>query len=572
MTHYKLNLLAIEPDQEVISNINNQLKNFNFDIKLYSASDLANALDIIKTVDLAYIFVSNNALKVENIKNITKNLSSNNNKDCIIVITDRPNTNILSKVDDGNFLMPSELSRDFFNKLISYAVINKNSNNNISNLDDLYQADFLATHDQLTLLPNRFYLLKKLPFFIETNRLERRPLAMFFLDLDNFKDVNDKAGHAAGDLVLQEVARRLVKNTRITDLAGRLGGDEFIVVLPHIRDKSDTEIVANKLLSVLNEPIYINNESWQISCSIGVSIFPDDGSTAESLLENADTAMYEAKRIGKNKVQYFDKKLNEKVTRKYKLINELHNAIQNNQFNALLQPQIHITNNQLFGAELFIRWHHPEKGLIMPNDFLPDIADTGYISAIGDFMLTKSFNIKNNLLKNKSCKLAINVEPRQLASNDFVNYLHEISQKTAFENILNNLAIEITESSFKVNFKNIKSRLEAIRNLGITVTLDDFGSGDSSISKLMELPIDIIKIDYKYFTATKSDNKYLAGIIALAHSMGIRVMAKRVDNKEGLTSLAQLNCDYAQGYYFSKLLTEEEFSEFIRKNTGLLKK
>lgn len=567
MTHLTINLLILENDQNIINKINGYIDKFNIEIKAYYVENLKNALDLLESHIVDYIFISDQLIPPEQINAITTKLKLTENNECIIVFhnTNNETFNFISK---GNFMIPENLSFDLFKKLIGYSLVNKSENiANNKEITQIYKDNFMSSHDALTMLPNRMFLIDKIDTALKSATTSENNLAVFFIDLDGFKDINDTAGHDAGDLVLKEVAKRLIKNTGATDVVARHGGDEFVVFLPHIRSKDDIEIVATKILSIIAEPFIIKQESWTISASIGVATYPDDGLTSEKLISNADAAMYSAKQTGKNTVRYFNKDLNEKISTKINIQEEVRKAIVNDDFEMVLQPQHDLVTNEIIGAEAFIRWHHKEKGLIMPNDFLPYIINTGYINSLGKHIVQKSLALNYQLKTNKykDIKIAINVEARQLMGDSFINHIVGLKNLGVSTS---RLAIEITESCFQTNFNIIKQKLETLRKLGIRIHLDDFGLGTSSLTHFAELPIDVIKIDNKLLCDTANGEVMKSAIIALAHNFKIKTMAKRIDNDQQLNRLKELGCNYGQGYCYSKPLSVEEFKEYILQHAS----
>lgn len=563
MQHSIVNLLIIDDNQETIAKIHGYTKKFNINIQAFFEPDLNTAIKIIKDCTIDYLFISCELIKQADLQKITHMLKATHNGDCIIVFHNIPE-NHCKDFKNGNFLLPDELSFDLFKKLIGYSLVNKNIIPNSSNeASEIYQDDFVNTHDALTMLPNRVFLLNKIESLLKAAPNNQQKFAVFFIDLDGFKAVNDAGGHGTGDLVLKEVARRLIKNTRATDIVSRHGGDEFVILLPHIANKEDVEIVANKILAIINEPFYINHEIWAISASIGVAAYPYDGETAEKLIANADSAMYSAKQEGKSVVRYFNNELDEQIAKKISILNEIRGSIINNNFEILLQPQHELKTGKLIGAEVFVRWNHPTKGLIMPSDFLPYILNTGYINSLGNLILKKAlavhYEIKN--LTDNNLSIAINVEPRQLINDDLIDHL--IGLKSLGIN-MKNLVIEITEDCFKTNFDIIKKKLYKLRENGIKVCLDDFGLGDSSLTKLIELPIDILKIDNKILCSSEKSESIKKGTISLSKSFNIKTMAKRIDDLNQLKELLVLGCDYGQGYCYSKPLTVAQFINYVK--------
>lgn len=564
MKNFTIRILIIDNDPQTIKKINEHISKFNIAIEAIFKTDLQEVHKTIENNVIDYLFISNQLITRDNLNDITALLKSSNNKDCIIVFHNISENSPQEFVKNGNFLLPDELSYDLFKKLIGYSMVSNTSNFEVP---ENFKDDFITTHDPLTMLPNRNFLLKKITTLLEASHNNDKNFAIFFLDLDGFKNINDTAGHDSGDLILKEVARRLIKNTRATDIVSRHGGDEFIILLPHVRSRDDVEIVANKLLSVLCEPFNIKQETWTISASIGVATFPEDGTTAEKLIANADTAMYLAKEEGRNCIRYFNKELNEKLTTKLNILNDIRKSIANNEFEILLQPQHDLKTNRLYGVEVFVRWNHPQKGTIMPNDFLPYILNTGYVSLLGNLILKKAlavnYEIKNS--KQNALIIAINVEARQLINDNLIEHLAGLKKMGVN---VKHLAIEITESCFKTNFNIIKKRLCKLRELGVKIYLDDFGLGNSSVTQLIDLPVDIIKIDNKVLTDASKSDSIKRGIIALSHSFNIKTMAKRIDDGQQLRVLADLGCDYGQGYCYSKPLTVAQFNAYVREQSS----
>ncbi|MBP9722641.1 MAG: EAL domain-containing protein [Gammaproteobacteria bacterium] len=421
-------------------------------------------------------------------------------------------------------------------------------------INKVNKASFMATHDSLTLLPNRILLNESILISIESANINNNLFSVFFIDLDGFKNINDRAGHETGDYVLKEVAKRLLNITRATDIVARQGGDEFIVLLSRIEDKTDAKIVADKILATLASPFYFQGESWQISASIGIAIYPNDGQTTDEIIAHADAAMYEAKSSGKNNAQYYNEELNIRAQKKNAIIAEIKQAVTNDEFEIFLQPQYEIKTGNIFGAETFVRWKHSTKGILLAADFLPQISNTEYINAIGYIVLDKILKLKlPNFLK-----IAIHVESRQLANNEFVHHLFDLHSQGLD---ISFLSIEITEDCFKTNLDLTRKRLDKLKSIGATIILDDFGKGISSIRQFTQLPIDIVKIDNKFFQDARSDGSEEKGIIALAHYLDRKVMAKRVENKKELEKLIKYNCDYAQGYCYSEPVTVDKFVE-----------
>lgn len=569
-------LLIVHQNEKMIQHIKNQIYQIGIVVDTICTDNYDEAIKIINADKINCIFISKELFNKKQIKEFSKYLINVNGdiNSSLIMLADAIECN--SGRNGYDLISCDELSPSIFKRIIENSLIKTDyllddHNYSESAIRKLQDNNFLAARDLLTLLPNRKVLLETIASSIQLSKANNSLFAILFIDLDGFKNVNDRAGHQTGDLLLKEVARRLVNITRTTDLVSRHGGDEFVILLSKISNKKDASIVANKVLASLSEPFYINDEGWHISSSIGVAIFPFDGLTQEKIISNADVAMYEAKKLGKNNVQYFNEELNKIAEQKYNVLNDIRKAICNDNFEILLQPQHEINSGKLIGAEVVVRWQHAEKGVIMPKEFLPFIANSGYINAIGDVVLNKALKVYAEYQKYYSEKIniAINIEPRQLANDDFIDFLKSLSDNG--QN-LEMLTIEFTEACFKNNFKNVKDKLCKLKEIGIKLHLDDFGFGTSSINQLMQIPIDVLKIDKKSLDELpehdinfKSLNAQKA-IIALAHNLGIRVMAKRVDNINDLKGLLEIDCDYAQGYCYSSPLSAKDFYQYVENN------
>lgn len=560
--NYNVNFLVIN-DNDTINKINEYIKNFNFKINLFSASTDVEVQDIISKHDLDYVFAPESVSDGESVERIYSLLHQYHHPDCIIILQHH-NKPMLEHLHKSNVLIVDDLSFDLFKKLVGYSIVNKDEFIfDTDSIQNIYKDNFVTTHDALTMLPNRLFLLNKIESSIIEAKITKNIMPLFFIDLDGFKNINDKAGHKTGDIILKEVSRRLTKNTRISDVVSRHGGDEFIVFLPHIRSKKDAEIVANKILSTLSEPFYVNNETWNITASIGIAIYPDDSITAEKLIEYADEAMYAAKDSGKNTFRYFNKEISAELEKKYCVLEEIRHAIVNDHFDVVLQPQHDLASGEIVSVELFIRWMHPEKGIVMPKDFLPYILNTGYINSLGDLVVKKALGLYYELKRicNKKINIAVNTEARQFINDSFIEHVSGLKRLGVNVSML---TVEITEDCYKTNFEIMKEKLNKLKDLGVTICLDDFGMGNSSISQLVQLPVDIIKIDNKHLYNNRDNKVVQKSIIALAHSLGIKVMAKRIDDEVQLKGLQELGCDYGQGYCYERPLALDAFTQYIK--------
>lgn len=428
----------------------------------------------------------------------------------------------------------------------------------------LQQAHF----DALTNLPNRFLSLDRLSqLLIDTKRNNER-VAVLFLDLDDFKKINDSMGHEMGDKLLIEAAERLRTAVRSGDTVGRLGGDEFLIMLPGIVDASDASPVIDSLLEQFRSAFKVDDRELMITASIGISIFPEDGANASELLRNADSAMYHAKDLGRNTYSYFTETMNEKVSRRLALEEQMHGALLRGEFRLLYQPQIDVSSGRVAGVEALLRWNNPVLGDVMPDEFIPVAEQSGLIVSIGEFVLSESLNMafKWQQVCKPSFRIAVNLSPIQFRDPRLVDFIEQTLSQSGVA--AESLELEITEGVLMSGHSFIVDALEALAKLGVGLAMDDFGTGYSSMSYLREYQFDSLKIDRSFvrdITDDKADRELVNATIAMAHALGLKVVAEGVETKAQLEYLASLGCELAQGYYFSMPVTSDEISEMLEK-------
>ena len=423
-----------------------------------------------------------------------------------------------------------------------------------------------ANYDQISGLPNRRMFTEKL--FFETRKAQRSDasVALMFLDLDHFKDVNDTMGHGVGDCLLKEASDRLRVCVRETDTVARLGGDEFTVIVSDIDDFKDVERVAQCILDELSEPFTLEGQSVHISASIGITFFPQDAKDTHDLMKNADQAMYAAKSQGGNQYHYFTPSMQEAVQKRMHMINDLHVALENNQFETVFQPIIDLKTGDICRAEALIRWHHPVHGLINPASFVPLAEDTGLIQAFGDWVFLEAAKAAARWRKYvPDFQVSVNISPVQFKNEGIdtnVWFAHLKSLNLPPEAIV----VEITEGLLLDIDEHTSNQLLALSDAGIEVALDDFGTGYSSLAYLKKLDIDYVKIDQmfvKNLTTSEEDRVLCEAMTVMAHKLDIAVIAEGVETLAQLRMLASFNCDYGQGYYISGPVNDEEFEELL---------
>lgn len=428
---------------------------------------------------------------------------------------------------------------------------------------------YIAYHDYLTGLPNRMLLIDRLNQAIALSRRHGLYAAVLFLDLNRFKYINDTLGHSAGDEMLREVSERLTGSLRATDTIARLGGDEFTIVLPDVQRIENVVNVVEKVFSVLSEPFSINGYEFFVTTGVGISIFPDDGEDAETLLKNADIAMYRAKDegIGNNYVLYTPS-MNERTHERLRMEGMLRKALERREFLLHYQPQVALNSGEITGVEALVRWQEPERGLIPPGEFIVVAEDTGLIIPLGEWILRNAC-MANKEWQDKGLKssiVAVNLSLRQFKQKDFVGAVARILKETRLDPRC--LELELTESILMENAEATIDILRALKEVGIRLTIDDFGTGYSSLEYLRRMPIDMLKIAIPFvrdITKSPDDASIVTAIIKMAHCLNIKVIAEGVETVEQLALLRSLGCDKIQGFLVSRPLPPDEIEEFLKK-------
>ena len=451
-----------------------------------------------------------------------------------------------------------------------YAVITQHENVKVraSQLtQDLQQSEerfrHLAYHDPLTGLPNRALLNDHGVRALGRARRGRNHVAILFIDLDRFKTINDSLGHSVGDALLQEVAQRIRHTVREIDTVARMGGDEFVVLLTDLADPAAAGGVAQHILESLSKVTIIEGHPLHVTPSIGLSLFPDDGSDFDELLKYADAAMYRAKENGRNGYQFFTSEINALAHGRLTVETGLRRALENHEFELHYQPQIAIDGGAVIGAEVLLRWRHPQRGLIMPDEFIPIAEDTGLIVPIGEWVLRTACAQFSEWQRRglPPFRLAINLSARQLRQKNLSSIMRDILATYSINPA--DLELEITETSLMQNTDGAAVALQELKSLGVKLSLDDFGTGYSSLSYLRRFPIDTLKIDRSFvrnISTDPGDAVLVRAIIDLAHSLGMSTVAEGVETSEQLYFLRSNDCNFAQGYFIGKPLMAEAFT------------
>jgi len=442
-------------------------------------------------------------------------------------------------------------------KLVNYLAIKLNITDYVKEKE---KVEYMAYHDSLTSLPNRANIENYLENRLKVAQRQKTKIAMLFIDLDRFKNINDTLGHDVGDELLVEVSSRLKQTLRKSDMLSRFGGDEFVVVIDGMDDTYSTSYVCKKILNLFSSPIKTKKHQLNITLSIGVAIFPDDAKDSTTLFKYADIAMYKAKNAGKNTYKHYKKELSLDINDRFDMEQALKYAMKNNEFYMVYQPQYKIKDKTIVGLEALIRWESKDIGFITPDKFIPVCEDIGYILDLGLFIFRQS--CIDFLTFSKICKtlktISINISAVQLYQNEFVNNIMEIVNETGIKT--KDIMIEITETHIMKNVVHSMSILQKLKNLGFNISIDDFGTGHSSLSYLKRFPISELKIDKSFvdnLPTDKDDISIVKAILVLSQSMSYINVAEGIENLEQEEFLKENGCKVGQGYYFSKPLKKD---------------
>ena len=453
--------------------------------------------------------------------------------------------------------------RDEYNKIIHYLGVKEDISLRKEHEEKiLHQAHF----DVLTNLPNRFLSLDRLSQMLSEAVRNNESAALLFIDLDDFKKVNDSLGHEMGDKLLIEAAARLKSVVREGDTVGRLGGDEFIVLLGGLENPANAQLTAENLLDRFRDAFCVDGRELMMTATVGIAVYPGDGDSASELLRSADAAMYHAKELGRNTYSFFTEEMNKLVTRRLSLEEQIHGALDRGEFEVIYQPQVEVGSSQIVGVEALLRWHNPALGDVPPDEFIPVAEQTGLIISIGQFVLAEALRNAANWQKNyrSDFRMAVNFSPRQFRDPNLVTFIKRTVDEYGLSG--KTLELEITEGVLMSGQRYIYEIFEALKGLGVCISMDDFGTGYSSLSYLRNYSFDLLKIDRSFvndITVDPADRELINAAIKMAHSLQLKVVAEGVETDAQLDYLKALGCDYAQGYLFGKPMPVEEL-------TGLL--
>jgi len=487
----------------------------------------------------------------------------------IIIITDQEDDELAIKaVKSGaqDFIVKNTFDASLLFRSIRHAIERKRLWVKLAQTEK--REHYLATRDVLTGLPNRHTYNDRLKRGLQYCKRYGGKLAVMFMDLDRFKFINDTLGHKVGDLLLKEVAERIQTCLRDTDIVARLGGDEFIFLLPKIDQSLKAAKVAKHILKVLNKSMYIESQEIYISASIGIAMYPSDGDTATKLIQNADMAMYSAKESGRNKYDFFTKKMNQVVTNRLRLENDMRAALKNNEFYLEYQPVIDSQTQKMVGNEALIRWRHPKKGRLYPKSFITIAEETRQIIEIGNWVLEQAC-IQNKKWQDRAfstLRIAINVSAVQFTQTNFVQKVRDILIRTDMDGKY--LELELTEGILMQDTDLTINVLSELRSMGVRISIDDFGTGYSSMSYLKTFPLDILKIDQSFIKDLPHDAKdsaIVTAIAEMARGLSLEIIAEGIETKEQNEFVKKIGCHCMQGFYLQKPVAAASITKYIKQ-------
>ena len=480
--------------------------------------------------------------------------------------TDIPVMMITGLDDDASVERAYEVGAiDFITKPIKWAVLKHRVKSVVAKVIAERKVQLLAYRDTLTNLPNRLLFADRLEQAVIRAERSRSSMALMLVDIDDFKLVNDSFGHEAGDKLIKAVGLLISRSLRRADTIARLGGDEFAVIIEGIDSHEDAISIADNLTTILEHNVRLDDQETYTSASIGISVYPDDGKDARTLLKNADTAMFRAKESGRHCFQFYKPEMSVNAMERLDLENSLKAAFENDEFVIHYLPIVDIDKSEIVGVEGLLRWQHPDKGIIHPSDFIRNVEDSGLIIALGEWVVLsvcKQIRVWQDAgLKDQ--RVSINLAPRQFKEQDLVTLFTQAILENKIEG--SSLSVEITERTLIDNIGEVEGTLRKLRDLGIKVMLDDFGTGYASLAYLKEFPVDVVKIDRSFIAGipdSEEDTVVVDAISGLTRGLKLELLAEGVENERQLNVLKGLGCQYGQGYYWSKPLPADEYEQF----------
>ena len=454
---------------------------------------------------------------------------------------------------------------DYITKPIKWAVLKHRVRSIVKSVMAERKIQRLEYRDTLTQLPNRLLFVDRLEQAIVRAERHRESIALMVVDIDDFKLVNDSFGHEAGDKLIKAVADLLSRSMRRADTVARLGGDEFAIIIENIDGEDDAISIADNVTTILEHNVRLDDQETFTSASVGIAMFPDDGADAGTLLKNADTAMFRAKEQGRRCFQFYKPEMSVNAMERLELENSIRLALENNELVIHYQPTVDVHNNEISGVEALLRWQHPEKGIISPDDFLQVAIDSGLIVSIGEWMI-KTICHQLRVWKDAGMEnqnVSINLTAKQFKDQDLVSAFKIALDEHQVE--ASELTIEVTEKTLISSEGEIEATLVKLHDMGMTISVDDFGIGFASLTNLKDLPIDVVKIDDAFIAGVPDNEQDVAVVTAIAgltRGLKLKLLAEGIENERQLNMLKGLGCQYAQGFYWSKALPADQYEQF----------
>ena len=561
----KINVLLVEDnpgDARLVEIMLNEVQ--PNPVILNHVSSLATAHDFLNSNEVDLVLLDLSLPDGQGLECINK-VQLLNNSLAIIILTGLDDQDFAIKtMQQGaqDYLVKGEGDGHLMLRAIHYAIERKQIEQRLTKL---------AHFDSLTGLANREYFNITFTRAVEQADRRNQTLGLMFLDLDHFKEINDTLGHLMGDKLLVCIAERLKSCVRSIDFIARLGGDEFVIILDDIKTSKIATNIAEKILSALSNPVDLANTEVFISSSIGITLFPDDGDNVNDLLKHADVAMYKAKDLGRNNFQFYTSELNTKIIQAIDIKNDLRGAIGRNELTLYYQPKISIIDNKIIGAEALLRWHHPVRGMVPPNDFIPIAEQSGLIIDIGQWVIREAIKQakkwQQTLLPDFS--MAINLSVKQFHNRDLIEFIETELGHSGIN--ASTIELEITESLLMEKSDQEQDILKELSEKGFKISMDDFGTGYSSLSYLKRFTIDVLKIDRSFISDVMSnpdDAEIVKAIIVMAHALKLTVVAEGVESEAQMDFLKQLKCDQSQGFLVSKPIPAPEFEQLFREKNN----
>lgn len=519
-----------------------------------------------------FSYANESYIKNYNIDQIDKNLSFESIKPCSYGF-DHIKSKLLNK---QSFSVQGQEDSAWFESIFFYTK-SKYLIHISSNITTIKEADqkiyYHANYDSLTALPNRSFFEKKLTKTLEESSQNGSSVALFFIDIDKFKEVNDTFGHSIGDKMLSRVAKRLLNNTRKDDIVARIGGDEFILIIKNIADTKSIEKLAANLQKKIREPLEIDTHIFNITLSMGISIYPQHGSTADELLKNADIAMYEVKKSKRDGFKIYNRLMSSKAETKLMMQSEIKKALEQDEFVMYYQPIINFSSNAVIGAEAFVRWKHLKKGIVEPNDFLELVISADIEKEFGCMVISKvleDLTRVNKTFLNNKLVFSVNVSKNQLFNQNFCSDIAKISKNYNIDR--SQIELKLVENQIMQDVSKARKKIENLHNMGFKVVLDDYGMEHSSLNNLKFFKVNKLKIDksfIKNMAQDESDLNIVKSIVNTAKLFNLKVQAEGIEKEDQYAKLKDMGCDYSQGFYHSSALPLDDFIHNINNTNRL---